>query len=106
MKILIDENLPVKLKTKLNVFEVFTVNDMKWNSMKNGNLLKAAIDNNFTIFITSDKNLQYQQNLKSLNITIIVIDTLSLKWNNIEPLVGKIINAISLSSENKVYIVK
>ena len=56
MKILIDENLPVKLKDKLNEYEVFTVRDMNWNSVKNGQLLKLAIENSFNIFITSDKN--------------------------------------------------
>jgi len=56
MKILIDENLPVKLKDKLNEYEVFTVRDMNWNSVKNGQLLKLAIENSFNVLVTSDKN--------------------------------------------------
>ncbi len=31
---------------------------------ENGQLLKLALENGFEVFITTDKNLQYQQNIK------------------------------------------
>ena len=41
-KVLLDENLPVKLKYRLqNVCEIFTVKDKGWNTLENGNLIKA-----------------------------------------------------------------
>ena len=40
MKILLDENLPKKLKLNFGVdFEIFTVGEMGWNGRKNGELL-------------------------------------------------------------------
>jgi hypothetical protein len=40
-KVLLDENLPRKLKFRLqNSCDIFTVNDMAWNSLENGELIK------------------------------------------------------------------
>ena len=64
MKILIDENLPKRLKAGFLEHEIFTVSDMDWNSKKNGELLKLMIDEGFNVILTFDKNLQYQQNFK------------------------------------------
>jgi predicted nuclease of predicted toxin-antitoxin system len=65
MKILLDECLPVRLKESLNEFEVFSVSEMGWRSLKNGKFLKTAEENNFDVFLTVDKKLESQQNLKS-----------------------------------------
>jgi predicted nuclease of predicted toxin-antitoxin system len=92
MKILIDENLPVNLKKALTGLDEFSVHDMGWDSFKNGKLLNSAIENGFTVLITSDKNLQYQQNLAELDISILVLDVLLLKWSFIKPMISKIIS--------------
>ncbi|MDR4493093.1 MAG: hypothetical protein R3B74_01480 [Nitrospirales bacterium] len=42
--------------------------------MKNGNLLAAA-SQKFTVFITADKKLQFQQNLTDNRLSIIVLPT-------------------------------
>ena len=42
--------------------------------MKNGELLAAA-SQQFTVLITADKNLRYQQNLKDHRLSIIVLPT-------------------------------
>ena len=42
--------------------------------MKNGDLLAAA-SQQFTVLITADKNLRYQQNLKDHRLSIIVLPT-------------------------------
>ena len=103
MKILIDENLPIKLKLKLPDYQVFTVRDMQWNSVKNGQLLKLAIEHQFEIFITTDKNLQYQQNIKKMPLVLIVLDVFLLKWSMIEPLIPKIISILPSVEKGKVY---
>ena len=43
MKILLDECVTRKLKSRLPQHEVFTVTEMQWNGLKNGNLMRAAI---------------------------------------------------------------
>ena len=39
-KVLLDENLPVKIKFRLqDVCDIFTVKDMDWNALENGDLI-------------------------------------------------------------------
>ena len=72
-KVLLDENLPQKLKYRLqDVCEIFTVNDKGWNALENGDLINAMQDDGFDFLLTSDKNLQYQQNLTKYSISFIV----------------------------------
>ena len=58
MRLLLDENLPKKLKLDFSEYEVFTVRDKQWNGIKNGELLKLLVDNSFDALLTYDKNLQ------------------------------------------------
>ena len=74
MKILLDESLPRKLKSDFgDKYEVWTVRDKGWLGIKNGQLLKLMITDGFEIFVTVDRNLQYQQNLDRLPLTIFVL---------------------------------
>ena len=79
---------------------------MGWDSFKNGKLLNQAIENGFDIFITTDKNLQYQQNIPTIAISFIVLDVLLLKWLFIEPLIPSILDLLPNVEKGKVYIVK
>lgn len=62
MRLLIDENLPKRLKLDFPEHEVFTVRDKNWNGVKNGELLKLLTEEGFDALLTFDKNLQHQQN--------------------------------------------
>ncbi|MDB5128114.1 hypothetical protein [Mucilaginibacter sp.] len=73
MKLLLDENLPKKLKLDFPEHEIYTVSDKGWNGIQNGNLLKLLIEENFDALITFDKNLQYQQNFKKYTINVFVL---------------------------------
>jgi hypothetical protein len=46
------------------------VQELGWTGITNGALLRLANDQ-FDVFITTDKNLRYQQNLKGLRLAII-----------------------------------
>ena len=46
-----------------------------WGALKNGVLLRAAEDAGFEVFVTSDKNLRYQQNFTGLKLGIVVLPT-------------------------------
>ena len=85
-KVLLDENLPLKLKFRLqDVCEIYTVNDKGWNALENGELISAMQNDGFDYLITSDKNLQYQQNLDKYSIGFIV---LNVPNNNYETLLS------------------
>ncbi len=90
-KVLPDENLPVKLKFRLeSVCEIYTVKDKGWNALKNGELLCAMQQENVDYLITSDKNLQYQQNLEAYTIGFIVLNAADNTYESFLPLVDKI----------------
>ena len=99
MKVLLDENLPKKLKIDLQEFEVFTVRDKDWNGKKNGELLALLVSDNFDELITFDKNLQYQQNFKKYSIPVLVLNALDNTHITLCKLVPQI--KIILNSELK-----
>ena len=90
MKLLLDENLPKRLKSDFPEHEVFTVNDLGWKGKSNGELLKLMIKNKFHALITFDKNLRYQQNLDKYSIPIIVINAKDNTYLTLSALVSKI----------------
>ena len=73
MKLLLDENLPKRLKLDFPEHEIYTVRDRNWNGIKNGELLNLLLDNNFDALLTFDKNLQHQQNFKKYILTVFVL---------------------------------
>ncbi|MDZ4202561.1 MAG: hypothetical protein U1C96_10510 [Gallionella sp.] len=75
-------------------FDASTVQDMGWEGLKNGNLLRAANDAGFNALVTADKNMHYQQNFDGLQISAVVIPT------NRRRLVQKCISALRQSLEN------
>jgi predicted nuclease of predicted toxin-antitoxin system len=74
MKILLDESLPIKLCEHFGEgHTVFSVRDMNWLGKKNGDLLGLIGQNNFEVFVTADRNLPYQQNLKNIPFIIAIL---------------------------------
>ena len=73
MRLLLDENLPKRLKLDFPEHEIFTVKDKQWNGIKNGELLKLLLENSFDALLTYDKNLQYQQNFLKYTLTVFVL---------------------------------
>jgi hypothetical protein len=66
MRILLDECAPRPLKRELVDYEVLTVVEMGWSGKKNGELLRLMSQEGFTILLTTDQNLRYQQNLQQV----------------------------------------
>ena len=85
MKVLLDECLPKKLKREVNGDIVKTVPEMGWASKKNGVLLRLA-EQEFDVLLTNDQNLEYQQNLKNLNLAVIVLIAYSNDIEDLKPL--------------------
>ncbi len=90
-KVLLDENLPVKIKYRLqDVCEIYTVTDKGWNALENGDLINAMQKDSFDYLVTSDKNLQYQQNLSKYSIGFIVLNVTDNNYETILPMLEKI----------------
>ena len=98
-----DENLTVKLKHRLQVIcEIYTVNDKGWNALENGDLLTAMEKDGFDYLITSDKNLQHQQNLMKYSICFIILNVMNNNYETILPLVEKIKKVLTSKERTKV----
>ena len=96
MKILLNESLPRKLKYDFGVeHAVLTIRDIGWIGKKNGELLSLMIDNGFEIFVTVDRNLQYQQNLERLSITIIVLCAIDNRRETLQKLIPKLLDKLA-----------
>jgi hypothetical protein len=72
MNILLDECTPRVVKGRLSGHSIDTVQEMGWAGLKNGELLAAA-DGRFDVFITTDKNLRFQQNLKKYGFAVLLL---------------------------------
>ncbi|HEX7414957.1 MAG TPA: DUF5615 family PIN-like protein [Bacteroidia bacterium] len=90
MKLLLDENLPKRLKQDFTEHEVFTVRDKLWNGKKNGELLTLMMADNFDALLTFDKNLQFQQNLKKYALPVLVLNAEDNSYLTLSKLVPKI----------------
>ena len=93
MKVLFDQGTPVPLRRHLGEHDVATAAEMGWSQLTNGELLAAATDGGFEVFVTTDQNLRYQQNLKNRTIAIVVL--MSASWPRIEKQSGKVAEAIN-----------
>lgn len=79
MKVLLDENLSPKLRLQLPDHDVTTTVYAGWGGLRNGELLTTAEEAGFQAFVTADRNLSYQQNLKDRKIAIVVLTAHSWK---------------------------
>ena len=73
MLILFDNNVPRGLARAFAAHTVAEARERGWHLLKNGDLLKAAKDAAFDVFITSDKSIRYQQNLTNRKLAIVVL---------------------------------
>ncbi len=96
MKLLLDENLPKKLKLHFSEHEIYTVRDKGWNGKKNGELIRLITSENFDLLLTFDKNLQHQQSFKKYSISVFVLNARSNSYQTLRKLVPKIKYALNL----------
>jgi hypothetical protein len=74
LRILFDKHVPVGVRRFLLTHEVHTVVEMRWHpQLENGELLKVAEQAAFDVMVTSDQNIQYQQNLTGRTLALVVL---------------------------------
>jgi len=61
VKVLLDEDIPVKLRESLTAHEVVTVAFLKWKGVRNGNLMRRAESDGFDVLVTRDVGLGHQR---------------------------------------------
>jgi predicted nuclease of predicted toxin-antitoxin system len=94
MKLLLDENLPHRLRPLLVGHEAFTVAYMSWKGIENGRLLALAASNGFYAVITKDSGIEYEQNLARLPCSVVILAAESNSLRHIRPLVPSLLNVL------------
>ena len=64
-----------------------------WTGIKNGKLLELA-GAEFDVFLTMDRNLEFQQNLAALPIAVLVVDAVSNRMEHLVPMVPGILKEL------------
>ena len=93
MKVLFDQNVPAKLARSLILHQVTFARDLGWGELKNGYLLQAAEDLRFECLVTCDRNLSYQQDLKTRKIAVVVLP--SGNWPQIKTKLPEIVAVVN-----------
>lgn len=102
MQILLDECVPKPLKRELLNYQIRTVVEMGWSGKKNGKLLQLMQQEGFTILLTTDQNLRYQQNLAQARVAVIVMVASSNRLRNLVPLLPNVRKALDTIVEGEV----
>lgn len=74
-RILLDEGVPIGVRTLVTGFHVEAVPELGWAGLANGDLIQAAEEAGFEVMITCDQNIRYQQNLAGRRLALVVLTT-------------------------------
>ncbi len=92
MKVLFDQNAPRPLARFMAHHDVVRAAELDWSELRNGDLLRAAEEAGFDVFVTADRNLSYQQNLKDRRLAIVLLP--SGQRPEVEPHLPAVIAAV------------
>lgn len=84
IRVLLDENVPRKLKWSLDA-DVVTVPERGWGGIKNGRLLQLAAAE-FEVLLTMDRGIEHQQNLGEIDLCLVVLSAVSNDIDDLLPL--------------------
>lgn len=93
IRVLLDENLPRKLKGSLKA-DALTVPERGWGGVKNGRLLRLA-EAEFDVLLTMDRGIEYQQDLSGVDLCLVVLSAVSNDIDDLLTLVPRINDALA-----------
>ena len=93
MRILFDHGTPAPLQSFLTNHTIQKAKDLGWDTLSNGELLKAAEEAGFDVLLTTDKNIRFQQNLSRFAIAIVVLGNPT--WHVLRRYVKRVVEAVN-----------
>ncbi|HKV25326.1 MAG TPA: hypothetical protein VJN93_12100 [Candidatus Acidoferrum sp.] len=93
MRILFDHGTPAPLEAFLAGHTIQRAKDLGWDTLSNGELLRAAEQAGFEIFLTTDKNIRFQQNLAKRLIAIVVLG--NPQWPVLQHHLDRVVAAVN-----------
>ncbi len=100
MRILLDECVDARLAREIVGHDVKTVPQMGWAGAPDGPLLEQA-EGEFDVFVTTDRNLPFQQNLAKLNLAVIVLEARTNRLVDLKGLVPNLLEALSTAAPGR-----
>jgi hypothetical protein len=94
MRVLLDECVPRPLRRELTGHDVQTVQELGWVGKRNGELIELIKNAGFDAFVTTDKNLEYQQNIAAAKVPLIVLGAVRNAFMALLPLAPELRSAI------------
>ncbi|MGH9755452.1 MAG: DUF5615 family PIN-like protein [Blastocatellia bacterium] len=102
--ILFDNGVPRPLRRRLQPHRIVTTQELGWEQLKNGELLRTA-EADFDVLITTDSNIKYQQSLPARDIALIVLRAFRISMKYYEPLLPQILETLeTIESGQAIYI--
>jgi hypothetical protein len=92
MFVLFDQGTPVAIRNALQGHIVKTAREQGWSTLLNGDLLRAAEQAGFDVFLTTDTNLPNQQNLEGRKLAVVILSR--NKWSLVRLMIPQIVAAI------------
>jgi hypothetical protein len=77
---------------------------MGWKAVKNGELLALA-SAQFDVFVTVDRNLSFQQNMRQLPIAVIVLQARTNRLADLLPLMPELMTAVASAKLGEIKII-
>ncbi|OGL07940.1 MAG: hypothetical protein A3I17_04315 [Candidatus Rokubacteria bacterium RIFCSPLOWO2_02_FULL_72_37] len=93
MRVLLDEQLPVDLAAALEGHSVDTVVGRGWTGITNGELLRR-MGAEYDALVTMDRGIEFQQNLATVSIGILLVRAPSNRMVHLLPLVPTMLQAL------------
>ena len=92
MLVLFDHGTPRGIARALQGHTVKETKTQGWDTLSNGELLKAAEGAGFDVLLTTDTNLPYQQNLEGRRLAILILS--KNRWSLVRPMMQEIAEAV------------
>jgi hypothetical protein len=86
--------MPRRLRRELPGHDVATVQELGWAGTKNGALLRRAAGEGFEVFVTVDRNLEYQQHVPDLGLAVVALRAPSNDIIDLQPLMRDVLDLL------------
>jgi hypothetical protein len=104
MVILFDHGTPRGIARALRGHTVKEARAQGWDTLSNGEPLKAAEEAGFDVLLTTDTNLPHQQNLEGRKLAIVILS--KNRWSLVRPMMQEIANAVNAARRGTYTVVK
>jgi hypothetical protein len=101
-RVVLDENIDVRFAREIPDHFISTVRSEGWTGVANGKLLRLIEAAEFDVFVTADRNLEYQQTLSNRAFGTVVLFPERLKLDHLRPLIPELVRAIQMVSAGEI----